>query len=377
MFNKHDLTRDEYMLKGRFAAKGYDWWWHNFTGINRETGEEKQFFIEYYLCNPSRAGSNPVYGQLEDNKRRGIKPSYMMVKAGCWGDNAKQLHRFFTWNEVSIKRDAPFKIMAADCTVSDSVLNGSVSVSKKMAEKHPEYMSDDGKMEWRLKVHKQVAFNVGYGAGKLLRELRAFEMYWHAEGMKSTYSGEVILDGEVYDVLPYSSFGYADKNWGCDYTSPWLWVASSCMKSRITGKNLTNSAIDIGGGRPKVFGFPLEKKLLGAFWYEGMEYEYNFTKFWMMPGTRFEVKEYNDYVMWKIWQENYNSLIKVDVRCRKSEMILVNYESPDGEKMHNRLWNGGNGAGRVRLYAKTKSGLRMIDDIDMTHVGCEYGEADL
>ena len=52
MFNKSDITRNEYMLVGGQAKCGYDWWWHSFTGRNEKTGEEKAFFIEFFLCNP-------------------------------------------------------------------------------------------------------------------------------------------------------------------------------------------------------------------------------------------------------------------------------------------------------------------------------------
>ena len=50
----------------------------------------------------------------------------------------------------------------------------------------------------------------------------------------------------------------------------------------------------------------------------------------------------------------------------------MNYESPDGLKRHNRLWNGGNGVGTIKLYKKGK----LIDDIRCENVGCEYGEYD-
>ena len=43
-------------------------------------------------------------------------------------------------------------------------------------------------------------------------------MYWHAQGVKTEYSGTVTLDGEEYVVLPEKSYGYADKNWGSDFT---------------------------------------------------------------------------------------------------------------------------------------------------------------
>ncbi len=55
----------------------------------------------------------------------------------------------------------------------------------------------------------------------------------------------------------------------------------------------------------------------------------------------------------------------------------MNYESPDGEKRHNRFWNGGNGTGRILLYRKIgEDRLRLIDDINVTHLGCEYGVYD-
>ena len=57
-------------------------------------------------------------------------------------------------------------------------------------------------------------------------------------------------------------------------------------------------------------------------------------------------------------------------------MVPVNYEAPDGRKRHNRLWNGGNGYGTVKLYEKKDGKLVLMDEIEATHVGCEYGEYD-
>ncbi|MCF0206204.1 MAG: hypothetical protein HUK15_02140, partial [Bacteroidales bacterium] len=130
--------RNAYMLTGSFARKGYDWWWHSFTGVNAQTGESKAFFIEYFLCNPALGGSKPVFGQLPENKSAGRRPSYMMVKAGCWGENARQLHRFFAWDEVKLTKGAPYSVQADDCYASETELRGSVKVVD--SEKHPEYM---------------------------------------------------------------------------------------------------------------------------------------------------------------------------------------------------------------------------------------------
>lgn len=59
-----------------------------------------------------------------------------------------------------------------------------------------------------------------------------------------------------------------------------------------------------------------------------------------------------------------------DITCEKKDMLLVNYEAPNGEKRHNRLWNGGNGKGTVELWR----GKKLIDRIHAENVGCEYGE---
>lgn len=136
--NKSDLKRNYCMLDGRFAKKGYDWWWHNFTAVNTKTGEEKSFFIEYFTCNPALANTlshaQPILGQLAENRAKGLRPSYVMVKCGWWGENATQLHRFFAWNEVNIGQDDNgYFLKAADCSASEKQICGSVDISEQEA----------------------------------------------------------------------------------------------------------------------------------------------------------------------------------------------------------------------------------------------------
>ena len=75
MFNKHDIARDACQLFGVQAHKGYDWWWHSFTGYDAETGAAKPFFIEFFLCNPALGGEAPVFGQLPENLTAGDQPA--------------------------------------------------------------------------------------------------------------------------------------------------------------------------------------------------------------------------------------------------------------------------------------------------------------
>ncbi len=386
-FNHSDILRNEFMLKGALASEGYDWWWHSFTGHNAKTGEEKSFFIEFFTINPAFGGDEPIFGQLPENKEAGKKPSYLMVKVGCWGEDAKQLHRFFGWNHVNIKEDAPFLISADDCFCSESRTLGKVEVTEEDAKNHPEWMCQAGKMVWDLNIEKQIAFNVGYGAGWASREIDAFEMFWHAEGMKTLFSGSVILDGVEYEVHPEDCYGYADKNWGKDFTSPWVWLASSHLKSKLTGQWLKNSAFDIGGGRPKVrTGHSFDDVILGAFWYEDQAYEFNFSRFWTLTKTDFNCETEGDEVIWNITQETPLAKLEARITCAKKDMLLINYEAPNGEKRHNNLYNGGNGIGEIKLYKKilkTKDTTdnkkaefkwELVDDMEAYNIGCEYGK---
>lgn len=88
MFHQRNIACNVCMLTGEQARCGYDWWWYSFTGHYADTGEEKAFFIESFLCNPAIGKDEPAFGQLPENKRNGIKLSYLMVKAGSWGEDA-------------------------------------------------------------------------------------------------------------------------------------------------------------------------------------------------------------------------------------------------------------------------------------------------
>ena len=376
IFNVHDTTRNAFMLDGPLAHHGYDWWWHSLTAEDAETGEDKPFFIEFFICNPALAEDEPVFGQLPENKAAGKRPSYLMVKAGCWGEDHCQLHRFFSLKNVRIHGDAPYEVEAGDCYASETALRGSIGISPDEAAAHPEWMCDSGFMSWDLTIDKQIAFNVGYGASKPMRDIEAFAMYWHAEGMKSAFSGTITLNGKKYIVAPDKSFGYADKNWGRDFTSPWVWLSSNCLKSKKTGEMLRDSVFDIGGGRPKIYFVPLDRRLLGVFWYEGKEYDFNFSHVWMKVKTEFSFEERDDDVVWHVRQENRDAIMETDITCLKRDMLLVNYEAPDGSKKHNRLWNGGNGVGTIKLYRRVGPKDILIDEVEAKNIGCEYGEYD-
>lgn len=362
MFNKKNYKKNGYMLNGRFKKKGYDWWWHSFTALDEE-GKEVPFFIEYFIINPKISPDKATYGRLKE------KPSYVMVKCGCWGENKVQINKMYKLDDVKITK-APYKLESNDFYASDELIKG--NILQENTSNHPEYMSEDGHMEWELKINKEIAFNVGYGTSAILRKIKAFQMYWHAEGMKSEYEGYIILNGKKYTVSKDTCYGYADKNWGSNFTSPWVWLSSNNIYDNINKKKLNNTVFDIGGGRPKVYFIPFNRKLLGALYLEGKEYEFNFSKFWHPTKTKFSSKEEKDKIIWDVSQKCKGYLMETHIECYKKDMLFVNYESPDGAKRYSKLWNGGNGFGSIKLSKKNK----LIADLSVKNVGCEYGEYD-
>ena len=372
MFAKHDIERDEFQLYGKQAEKGYDWWWHSFTAKSEKDGKTRPFYIEFFLCNPAIGGEKPIFGQKKTDRHALVRPSYLMVNVGTWGTPSKQLHRFFGWNQVKLNLKAPFSIEAGDCYLDEHCTRGKVSLGSDEAFTHPELMSDAGTISWDLRIEKVIPFNVGYGASKPFRRLQLFEMFWHAEGMKSYFEGEVYFQGERYIVEKDSCYGYCDKNWGKDFTSPWVWLSSNNLVSKISGKRLENSVFDIGGGCPKIGPLALKRKLLSAFYYEGQCYEFNFSKFWTFCRTKFECHEAKDEVVWHVEQRTWHNKMVTDIACPKKDMLFIKYEAPNGAKLHNHLWNGGTGKGTVKLYRDDK----LIDEIICENVGCEYGVYD-
>lgn len=189
-FNTSDISRNACQLFGAQAHQGYDWWWHSLTARHAVTGEERPFYFECFLCNPALAENEPILGQLPANQAAGKHPSYIMVNCGTWGKDKTQLHRFFPWREAKVDFGVPYSVAADDCFFSETEMRGSVSIRPEEAAEHPEWLCDSGFMSWNLRIRKRVAFNVGYGASAPMRRWQLFEMFWHAEGMKTDYEGE-------------------------------------------------------------------------------------------------------------------------------------------------------------------------------------------
>jgi tocopherol cyclase len=355
-------------------TNGYDWWWHSLVARRRTTGELQPFFIEYFVINPGLGGKEPILGQSPENKAAGVRPSYAMIKAGTWAkDAAVQIHNFYGIDDFNAAVDR-MDVRIGDNIANDSVLRGSVALSADEAASHPEYMSQSGEMSWDLSVTKDLSYAVGYAASEFLTTLNAFSMWWNIPGMKARYQGTITYNGEIFDVVPEQSYGYQDKNWGSEYTNPWVWLNCNNFTSERTGKALPMTSLDIGGGAPEAFGLPLGKKVLVVFYHEGKLYEFNFSKIWQLSQQRFDVEVGEKAITWNVVAQNGDSKLEIIFSNPKDRMLKVNYENPRGEWNHRELWNGGHASGTVKLFHRgTFGSWEWVDTFHGSLGGSEYG----
>lgn len=373
--NVSDLKRNAYMLRGSLAKKGYMRWWHSFAGIRPDTGETRTFFIEYLILNPGLGSAQPILGQHPYFKKRKIKSSYVRIKAGVFpdagGSPGLQLHSYHGISTLKASSGAPLVLQAEDCFYSEDRISGYVDVSVQEA-RHRSLMTDAGCMEWDLEIQKAVACHTGSIASPFSCALSALTSFWHGEGIRSFYRGSVLLNGISYEVTPESCYGYADKHWGSNYNHPWLQLASCHLTSKRTGKVLRHSALAVNGCCPKLFLFPLKKKLMLQLTYMGEDFEFNFARPFLLSRCRWRVKETNKRFIWQISAQNRNAVAKITINSPKDTLMPLMYETPDGHPLKPAPQEGALGMGTLELYRRTRAGRELVDTLQIEDVLCGY-----
>ena len=374
--NQSDLARNSSMLQGSLAKRGYMRWWHSFSGTQPESGKVRTFFVEFFIINPRLGANTPIPGQHPYFKKKGMKPSYVMVKAGVFpdteGNGSRQLHAFYPVSALRAT-DNPLVMhleghpeahcRAGHCFYSEDKLTGFVEVTREEA-RHRSYMTDSGFMEWNLEIRKAVACHTGKRCGKFFQVLNILDSYWHGEGIRSFFRGSVTLDGVTYEVLPESSYGYADKHWGRSFNSPWFQFACGKLNSLRAGQELRHSVLAVNVGCPRFLGFRLKERLMLQLTYMGEDFEFNRCKW--------ETKENGKRYIWHIFAQNKKTAVKISGSCTRAEMLHLHYEDPDGRRRKLPLLAGGSGIGTVQIFRKTDGVRELIDTLNLGNALCIY-----
>lgn len=372
--NLSDLVRNSHMLRGSLSKRGYMRWWHSFSGVQPQTGTIRTFFVEFFIINPALGGARPVLGQHPYFRKRGMKPSYVMIKAGVFpdeeGNDGRQLNAFYPISALQATGSPLIMQIAApgmgSCLYSEDRLTGSVEVTAREA-RHRSRMTDAGCMEWDVKVRKAVSCHTGSLGGRLSEAFRTLNSFWHGEGIRSFFEGSVVLDGVPYEVNPELSFGYADKHWGRGFNRPWFQFACSKLISERSEKELRHSVVALNCLCPRFLLFSKRPRLMLQFTYMGEDFEFSRCKW--------ETKETGKRFIWHILAQNKNVVVKISGSCTKKEMLNLHYEDPDGRKEQAPLWGGGAGIGTLQLYRKVHGGREAMDTLSLASSLCIYQAA--
>ncbi|MCR5725396.1 MAG: hypothetical protein K6G80_09960 [Treponema sp.] len=350
---------EQYLLRGALKKNGCQRIRYVFTGINRETGIERPFFIELVLVNPGLSPSKPVIGIPQDEL---VSPSqsYVLVKAGSYGKHPQQYKKFYALKDfLRQKGQAAFKV--GNCIFGTNALVGSVVVGQTDLSAQPELDCSAGSISWELRFEHKV------GTAPLFKKNNTV---WIANGVKTLFSGVVRMAGLEYSVAPKKSFGYADRYWGPDAVAPLFHVSSSNLVSMISGNPLLKSCFTIGGelnGQMKAF-LMLEGEQLSV------------RKCWFLEKwtevhacSKTPADADGEKLHWTVSIHKKNIVVDIDVFCPTSEMIFQGNDLFQRGRQEMHTASGGSGFGEIRIYKKVRKSLELLEDARIESALCEYG----
>lgn len=366
IMNHRDPERNAYMLCDSLARRGYLRWWHSFTGREQETGAERTFFLEYLILNPTPGRKKKVGKDCL---------SYVRIAAGVFPEGDLEGCTLYSYHSVAdtsyVKH--PVYLEAGGNIFSENHLKGAITVSE-LDEKSSLVPMNAGTIRWNLEVHKTISCHTGLIASPLFCALRALDSFWHGEGIRAEFRGEVVLNDTVYRITPADSFGYADKHWGRSYNRPWLQLSCCRLYSERTGKLLKNSALAVDGCCPRFFCFSLKPKVMLQVTYTGEDFCYSFARPFLLSRVRWKVKADAGHFFWNIKALNRTSMAKLTVHCDRRDLLGLQYDEPDAVRAGSSrlVRTAGTGIGTLTLYRLTPSGKEWVDTLTIQRALCAY-----
>ena len=375
---------DNYLLKGKLRRNGYEHWRYVFTGVDKVTGDQRPFFIELYYINPLISPKSPVIAQKSRPKMSAsdlqyalagtlsaqsasqelnVQPSYVLIKAGAYGENGKQFNKFLpAASLVYSKSENSFK--AENFLFGPDVLTGEITVSPKELREQPELLCSSGMIDWKLHYERVVECDE-LGTKK--------SASWTPGGAKTIFAGLIHIDGKEFTVIPRSSSGYIDKLWGSELPNPFFHLASSNLTSVISGKPLLKSCFAVEGEFENKLSILLNLEdekicLNGNSFFNNYKEIHNWSQ---MPSDAD-----GDKLHWTVSVHKKKLVIDVDIYCKTTEMFVRDYEVPQSSKKLLKVLGGGTGFGEIRIYKKTGQNLELMEHANVLDCICEYGTID-
>ncbi|MBR4005326.1 MAG: hypothetical protein IKI90_05705 [Treponema sp.] len=389
MVAQKNTSNERYMLKGSLRKNGFDRWRLVTVGREAESGEERVFFIEFYVVNPLLSPEECILGfksrihTTEEDLHAAlagtasakklksedlVQLSFAMVRAGILCTNGRQINGYFPSSQIQIgKSDLLIKVGNDEsnyCSLTTSSTYGTVSVTQEEVNEHPELLSHSGKLTWNLHYVRKLGFSP---------DLKTGGFSWVVNGAYTEFEGKIVYNLHEYIVTPEKSFGYIDKMWGHEPPSPFFHLHSSNFTSIINGKKLDNSCFVVQGEYNSSLSVLLSLQGKDVTFNASKSNNYDITyDFSQMPDDEDGVKYH-----WTVSVSNRSYVVDIDAYCDTKAMFLRDYECPEGNRKVLRLAGGGTGSGELRLYKKIKKNLELIEHVHVANIVCEYGNIEL
>lgn len=389
---------DQYLLKGKLRSEGYERWRYSFCASSVKTGIEKRFFVEMYLVNPSVSPNLAVIAQKSrvsmetsssadvqyaltkglsgyDSRYSGqeivVKPSYLLIKAGVYGENGFQVNRFIPSSKLTYTK-ATATFVAENCTFAPDMLVGTVEVTNNDLRVRPELLCNEGSINWQLRYADVLETKSLFGDSV---------NNWIPLGVKSNFAGSITINGEEFVATPEKSFGYVDKSWGNDFSNPYFHISSnrlmsvvSNLMSVVSKKNLDKSYFTIEGEYGK------EKELVGVVCVGDKTFKLGKGAFASVKETHSCIQGNSDAnderLHWSVSLEKGDYIVDLDVYCKTSELFVRDYEVSKGNRTLMKILGGGTGSGEIKVYKKTGKNLELLEQVGVYDAICEFGQLD-
>ncbi len=381
---KSNHNYDQYMLRGKLRKNGFEHWRYVFCGVNKITNLEKVFYVEMFMVNPDVSPATPVVSHksrskidagdlqyaltgnksnIEDKVNQKVQPSYVLIKAGVFGQSGKQINKVIPCSEIKYLKTGNC-IKAGDCIFGEDTISGSLLVTEKDLLLRSEIPADSGSMDWNLHYERNISVsqikNKNVGS-------------WVPGGIRTIFLGSVHLDGIEYEVVPANPSGYSDKSWGTKFNDPKVHLSCSNIVSTISGRTLEKTCFAIENDS--------ENNLSGSIFIEGKEFVVKKGMFTRKNAqihdcVQMPMDADGEKLHWTVSLHIRQYIVDIDVYCKTNEMFIKEWESPDGANNLMKVLCGGSGKGEIKIFKKIRRNLEVIEDGKLSNVICEYGQSD-
>jgi tocopherol cyclase len=207
---------------------------------------------------------------------------------------------------------------------------------------------------WDVSIQKEWSYNsTGWATGKGITNIE-----WYPAQASAKCSGSIISHNKLYQFTDAPC--YQDRNWGDQFPLWWTWIVSNQFKEN------PNSALAIGGGRPKYLNtkFPLQGVTVGLR-HKGKEYHFR-------PNDLDHIVQNIKFGTWEISADNGADKVTVSAFAPKEKFMDLQFMTPDGKVFHDLETLTGQVT--VKIYKRKLLKWDLVDTLTSDYAGIEYGD---